>query len=63
MNRNERTVKAPTTFITERCFWGAGGGGGVVTVTQRLKIVTVGLHLTLALVEGEESRPSFNCDQ
>jgi hypothetical protein len=39
MNRNERTVKEPATFITERCFWGAGGR--VVTVTQRVKIVTV----------------------
>jgi len=41
-NRNERTVKEPATFKTEGCFGALGGGGGrVVTVTQRVKIETV----------------------
>jgi hypothetical protein len=51
MNRNERTFKELAAFIAERYLWNAGGrvgvgwggdgAGGVVTVTQRVKLVAV----------------------
>jgi hypothetical protein len=41
MNRSERTVKKPATFVAERCLWSVAARGRVITVMQRVQIVTM----------------------